>query len=303
MSQTPLTGAAADVHPETRADQRRAGLSRRTREGLRRSGLGLAALAIVAYSAFPIYWMVISSLRDPNKLFQAPTLVPGPFSLESYEVLLTLTDYPTQFRNSILVASAVVAITIVCSTMIAYALTRLRIPFKTLIVMTMLYVYMLPPLLLAIPLYGIFVWLGIADSLLALAIAHCTLTLPLGVWLLWGYFKAMPFDLEEAAMVDGCSRLGAFLRVVLPLSLPGVVTVAVFSFLLSWTDYAYALVLVSSDAQKTLPVGLASMIGAFDMRWGEAMAGATLIAVPLFVMFTFLSRYFIQGLSAGAVKG
>jgi len=123
------------------------------------------------------------------------------------------------------------------------------------------------------------------------------------VWLLWGFFKVMPLDLEEAAMVDGCTRAGAFFRVVLPLSLPGIVTVAIFAFLLSWTDYIFAFVLVSSDSQKTLPVGLASILGTFDARWGELMAGATLIALPLLVLFTFLSRYFIQGLAAGAMKG
>ncbi len=270
---------------------------------LRRAGLGFAALAIAAYSFFPIYWMLISSFRDPQYLFRAPDLLPGPFSLESYETLLQLTDYPTQFMNSVIVASAVVVLTLVCSVMIAYAVTRFRVPGKTLIIATMLYAYMFPPMLLAIPLYGIFVWFGIAGSLMSLVIAHCTLTLPLGVWLLWGFFKSMPFELEEAAMVDGCTRLGSFLRVVLPLSLPGIITVAVFSFLLSWTDYTYALVMISSDAQKTLPVGLASMIGSFDMRWGEIMAGATLIALPLFLLFTLLSRFFIQGLSAGAMKG
>ncbi|MCU0983887.1 MAG: carbohydrate ABC transporter permease [Acetobacteraceae bacterium] len=270
---------------------------------LGRTGFGFAALVIAAWSLFPIYWMVISSFRAPNALFSRPSMIPGPFSLESYDTLLQLTDYPVQFRNSLIVASAVVAITIVLSVMIAYAVTRFRVPGKTLIIGTMLYAYMFPPMLLAIPLYGIFVSLGIADSLIALVIAHCTLTLPLGVWLLWGFFKAMPFELEEAAMVDGCTRLGSFLRVVLPLSLPGIVTVAVFAFLLSWTDYAYALVMISSDTQKTLPVGIASMIGAFDMRWGEIMAGASLIAAPLFLMFMFLSRYFIQGLSAGAMKG
>jgi multiple sugar transport system permease protein len=270
---------------------------------LARTGIGFAALVIAAWSLFPIYWMVISSFRAPNALFTRPSLIPGPFSLESYDTLLQVTDYPLQFRNSLIVASSVVVITIILSVMIAYAVTRFRVPGKTLIIGTMLYAYMFPPMLLAIPLYGIFVTLGIADSLLALVIAHCTLTLPLGVWLLWGFFKAMPFELEEAAMVDGCTRLGSFLRVVLPLSLPGIVTVAVFAFLLSWTDYAYALVMISSDTQKTLPVGIASMIGAFDMRWGEIMAGASLIAAPLFLMFMFLSRYFIQGLSAGAMKG
>jgi multiple sugar transport system permease protein len=270
---------------------------------LARTGIGFAALVIAAWSLFPIYWMVISSFRAPNALFTRPSMIPGPFSLESYDTLLQVTDYPVQFRNSLIVASSVVVITIILSVMIAYAVTRFRVPGKTLIIGTMLYAYMFPPMLLAIPLYGIFVTLGIADSLLALVIAHCTLTLPLGVWLLWGFFKAMPFELEEAAMVDGCTRLGSFLRVVLPLSLPGIVTVAVFAFLLSWTDYAYALVMISSDTQKTLPVGIASMIGAFDMRWGEIMAGASLIAAPLFLMFMFLSRYFIQGLSAGAMKG
>jgi multiple sugar transport system permease protein len=104
-------------------------------------------------------------------------------------------------------------------------------------------------------------------------------------------------------MVDGCTRLGTFFRVVLPLSGPGIITVAIFSFLLSWTDYVYALVMVTSDSQKTLPLGIASMVGSFDMRWGEAMAGSSLIVLPLFLMFVFLSRYFIQGLSAGAIKG
>ncbi|WP_324486287.1 ABC transporter permease subunit [Sediminibacterium sp.] len=116
-------------------------------------------------------------------------------------------------------------------------------------------------------------------------------------------FKSMPFELEEAAMVDGCTRLGAFLRVVLPLSLPGLITVAIFSFLLSWTDYTYALIMIGSDANKTVPVGLASMVGSFDLRWGEIMAGSTLIALPLFGAFALLSQYFIQGLGAGAVKG
>jgi len=181
--------------------------------------------------------------------------------------------------------------------------TRYRVPGKTIIIGSMLYAYMFPPLLLAIPLLSIFARLGLADHLIAVVMAHCTLSIPLGVWMLWGFFKAMPFDLEEAAMVDGCSRAGAFFRMVLPLSAPGIITVAIFSFLLSWTDYVFSFVLVNSDLNKTLPVGLASVLGSFDARWGELMAGATLIALPLFIMFMFLSRYFIKGLAAGALKG
>lgn len=265
------------------------------------SGVALMCL----WSFFPIYWMVVSSLRPERDLFAPPTLWPSSIDtgLKAYRTLLELTDYPVQFRNSVLVALAVVAITLVVSVLIAYVVTRYRIPGKTIIVGSMLYAYMFPPLLLAIPLLSIFASIGLADSLWAVVAAHCTLTIPLGVWLLWGFFKVMPLDLEEAAMVDGCTRAGAFVRVVLPLSLPGIVTVAIFAFLLSWTDYIFAFVLVSSDSQKTLPVGLASILGTFDARWGELMAGATLIALPLLILFTFLSRYFIQGLAAGSMKG
>ncbi|ABM57634.1 carbohydrate ABC transporter permease [Verminephrobacter eiseniae] len=268
-----------------------------------RIGLYAAALLIAGYAGFPIYWMIVSSLREPAALLNQIELLPSPLSLQSYRNLLELTDYPAHFANSAIVALVTVAVTMVFSVMIAYAVTRQRIRGKKLIVGAMLYAYMFPPLLIAIPMYTIFAQWGLGDTLAGLIAAHLTLTLPLGVWFLWGFFKNMPFELEEAAMVDGCTRLGAFVRVVLPLALPGLITVSIFSFLLSWTDYTFALIMIGSDANKTLPVGLASMLGSFDLRWGEVMAGATLIALPLFVAFAFLTKYFIQGLGAGAVKG
>ncbi|MGX9389711.1 carbohydrate ABC transporter permease [Nitrobacteraceae bacterium UC4446_H13] len=269
----------------------------------RRLGLYVAALVIAVYSAFPIYWMVVSSLREPTELLTNVSLIPNVLSLESYRNLLELTDYPRHFMNSVIVAVVAVLVTMVFSVMIAYAVTRQRIRGKKVIVGAMLYAYMFPPLLIAIPIFTILARLGLSDTLTGLIASHLTLTLPLGVWFLWGFFKSMPFELEEAAMVDGCTRLGAFLRVVLPLALPGLITVAIFSFLLSWTDYTFALVMIGSDANKTLPVGLASMVGSFDLRWGEIMAGSTLIALPLFAAFALMSQYFIQGLGAGAVKG
>lgn len=266
-------------------------------------GLLIAAVVIAVYSAFPIYWMIVSSLREPASLLNQISLIPSPISFESYRNLLELTDYPQHFVNSVVVAVVTVIVTMVFSVMIAYAVTRQRIRGKKLIVGAMLYAYMFPPLLIAIPMFTIFARLGLSDTLTGVIASHLTLTLPLGVWFLWGFFKNMPFELEEAAMVDGCTRLGAFLRVVLPISLPGLITVAIFSFLLSWTDYTFALVMIGSDANKTLPVGLASMVGSFDLRWGEVMAGSTLIALPLFAAFAMLTQYFIQGLGAGAVKG
>lgn len=268
-----------------------------------RVGLYFAAIVLAVYSAFPIYWMIVSSLRPTQEMLMNPSLVPQRWTLEYYTSLLAQTDYPRQFLNSLIVAVTTVALTMVLSVMIAYGVTRQRIRGKQMIIAGMLYAYMFPPLLLAIPLYSMFSLIGLNDTLLSLVISHLTITMPLGVWFLWGFFKTMPFELEEAAMVDGCTRLGAFLRVVLPLSVPGLVTVAIFAFLLSWTDYTFALVMIGSDANKTVPLGLASMIGAFDLRWGDVMAGSTLIALPLFAAFLALSRYFVQGLTAGAVKG
>lgn len=268
-----------------------------------RAALYVGVAILTVYSAFPIYWMIVSSLRPTQEMLLDPTLVPRSLTLEYYYSLLAQTDYPRQFLNSLIVALTTVALTMVLSVVIAYGVTRQRIRGKQAIVAGMLYAYMFPPLLMAIPLYAMFAAIGLNDTLLSLVIAHLTITMPLGVWFLWGFFKTMPFELEEAAMVDGCTRLGAFLRVVLPLSAPGLVTVAIFSFLLSWTDYTFALVMIGSDANKTVPLGLASMIGAFDLRWGDVMAGSTLIAMPLFFAFVLLSRYFVQGLTAGAVKG
>jgi len=280
-------------------------MSRRTgaKHILGRIALYAAVLLVSLYSFFPIYWMALSSTRAQADLFTKVSLVPGPLDWESYKSLLQLTDYPVQFANSLIVASVTVVVTVVCSIFIAYSLTRLHFRGKIAIVAAMLFGYMFPPLMLAIPMFSLFNDIGLADSLYALAGAHLAIALPLGVWLLWGFFKTMPFELEEAAMVDGCTRLQAFLRIVLPLSLPGILTVAIFSFLLSWGDYVFGLVLIMSDENKTLPVALASMLGSNDLRWGDIMAGATLIALPLFVLFTFLYRYFVAGLAAGALKG
>jgi len=228
-----------------------------------RVGLYAAVFAICIYSFFPVYWMILSSFRAPQKLFLDTSLV----------------FWPPDFSS------------------------RLHFRGKTAMVASMLFAYMFPPLMLVIPMSAIFRAIGLTDSLWALLIAHMAISLPLAVWLLWGFFKTMPFELEEAAMVDGCSQFSAFIKVVLPLSAPGLITVGIFSFLLSWADYVFALILIMSDKNKTLPVALASMLGAQDLRWGELLAGATLIALPLFLLFTFCYRYFVAGLASGALKG
>jgi multiple sugar transport system permease protein len=247
--------------------------------------------------------MILSSLRAPDRVLLDTSLTFWPPDFGSYKGLLQLTDYPVNFLNSVLVSLATIILATVLSTFIAYGAMRLRFRGKTLLIASMLFAYMFPPLMLAIPMSVAFQSIGVFDSLWGLLVADLAISLPLGVWLLWGFFKSMPFELEEAAMVDGCSQFDAFVRIVLPLARPGLITVAIFSFLLSWADYVFALILIMSDKKKTLPVALASMLGAQDLSWGEILAGASLIALPLFVVFVFCYRHFVAGLTTGALKG
>ena len=268
---------------------------------VRRGVLLLLLAGATLYSLFPMYWMVISGLRAESKLFE-PLLTPGPYSIQSYMTIFSLTDFPTYYINSILVAVGTTLLTIVVVTPMAYALVRGRLPGSMLIVRAMLFAYMFPAILLAIPIYIFLVKIGLDDTHLSLILTHCTFTMPLGVWLMWGFFKNFPFEVEESAFIDGCSRLQAVYRIIMPITLPGVLTVVLFSFILSWSDFVFSLILITSDELKTLPYGLASIDDAYDANWGELMAGSTMICLPLLLLFAFLSKYFIRGLSMGAVK-
>ena len=268
---------------------------------IRRVFLVLLFGGVILYSLFPMYWMVISGLRAGRALFE-PLLLPGPYSWQGYKTILSLTDFPTYYLNSILIAIGTTAITVAVVTPMAYALVRSRLPGMMLMVRAMLFAYMFPALLLAIPIYIFLVKIGLDDTRLSLILTHSTFTLPLGVWLMWGFFKNFPFEVEESAFIDGCSRLQAIYRVIMPLTLPGVLTVVLFAFVLSWSDFVFSLILITSDELKTLPYGLASIDDAYDANWGELMAGSTMICLPLLALFAFLSRYFIRGLSMGAVK-
>ncbi len=275
----------------------------RKQSSLRKFITYFLVIGIAVYSFFPVYWMFISSFRGYSELFSSASLIPKTYTLQSYVNLLQQTHYLINFKNSLWVAFMTTVVTLVCSILMGYVLTRYNIRGKKAILNSILFAYMFPPMLLAIPLYYIFAALGLVDSLWGLIISHITIAFPLGLWLLLGFFKAMPFELEEAAMVDGASRAKAFFLVVLPLSLPGLLSVTIFSFLLSWTDYTFGLIMISSDAKKTLPVGLATMVAAHDMNWGDIMAGAFLISVPLLLLLIFVSKHFVQGLTAGAMKG
>jgi len=266
--------------------------------------LYVLAFLVLVYSLFPIYWVTISPLRGESGFFtQSKNLLPTGFDLTYFRNILGETNFPVYYLNSFIVALAATLITIILGTLMAYVMTRFKFIGRSMLLNAMLIGYMLPPMLLAIPLLGVFIALGIDDTLFGLIISHISITLPFGVWMLVSFFKTIPFELEESSWVDGASRLKSIVRIIFPLMLPGVISVAVFSFIVSFTDYTFGLMMVSSEANKTIPVGLAGIKDSTSLQRGDMLAGAALIAIPMVALFSFVTRYFIKGLTAGAVKG
>lgn len=270
-----------------------------------RSRIGIAAgvVALLFVVIAPFYYVVTSSFKLPQEIIsRTPTLIPLSFTLQHYEKLLRSSAFPTYLANSLLVAAGTMAICVLLSTPAAYGLYRLRLPGRDLLFSIILVTYAFPGVLLLIPLYGMLTRLGLIDSLLALVVVNVTFTAPFAVWMLQAFFGSIPDELEEAAALDGASRWQALLRVVLPLAAPGVASVAIYAFITAWTEYMFASVLILSDANRTVPVGLAGIIGQYQVDWGLLLAGATVTMLPVLILFSLVGRNFIEGLTAGAVK-
>ena len=264
---------------------------------------GAVAVTVVAVG-FPLYWMTASSFMPPTELFaRVARLLPKAPTLQNYHELLERTAFPTYFRNSTVVAVIATVGAVALATLAGYGLTRFEFPGKTWVARSVIFTYMFPPILLSIPLFVLLKRIGLVNSHLGLALAHMSFALPFAMWLAMIFFQAVPVDLDEAAMVDGASRLGALWRVVLPLATPGIVANAVFVFVLSWNDYLFSVVLVVEETRKTLPVGVAGFADSTSVEWGLMMAGGVLITLPIMVGFAVAQRWLIHGLSAGAIKG
>jgi len=264
--------------------------------------IGLAGL--VVFALFPCYWMLVSSLRPQQELFTVPPrLLPGTLTIQWYEVVLSATRMPRYFLNSAIISTASMIVSLAIATLGAYSLTRFRYSGQQILLLSVLTSYVLPPVLLLLPLYLTLGTLGLINTYAGVIVTHITFTVPFCLWLLRSFFKTIPLDLEEAAMVDGNSRLGAFFRIVLPLALPGILSTGLFGFILSWNEYLFASVLLTGEARKTVPIGIAEFIVQFDIRWGEVMAASSLATIPVVVLFSLIQRHFVRGLMAGAIKG
>lgn len=269
----------------------------------RRALLLVLAAACVVVIDFPIVWMPLSSVKSFKELFSSPpTIWPEDVTLRHYADLFARTNFPRYFLNSAVVCAGTVVLSLLLSVPAAYALTRYRFRGREAFATGSLLIYMFPPLFLAIPLFVVLVQLGLANSYLGLVATHTTFALPFSIWLLRTFFRSIALELEEAAWVDGATRLQAFRHVVLPMAFTGILATAIFTAILSWNDYLFALILMTGENMKTLPVGVALFIEASSVEWGLIMAAAVLISLPTIAVFVLMHRYVVAGIGVGGLK-
>lgn len=272
---------------------------------VRRILFNLAAWTVVLAVAFPLFWMVVTSVKPQTELFRRPpTFLPETVTIEHYWTLIARTGFLGYFRNSVILSVTTTLVVVAIATLGAYSLVRFRYRGRETLAFLVLFTYLLPSVVLIIPLYLMLVTLGVSNTIFSLVVAYTTFALPYALWLLRSFMAGIPEDLESAALVDGASRMGAFRDVILPQLLPGIISTALFTFILSWNEYLYALVLVNSDGARPLTTGVMSMlISAFNIEWSLLMAASVMMSVPLIVAFAFLQGYLTRGFGAGGVKG
>ncbi|PKA45211.1 carbohydrate ABC transporter permease (plasmid) [Rhizobium sullae] len=257
----------------------------------------------LVFAAFPIVWMFFSSLKSNTEIFALPpTLLPKTFTIAAY---LTIFNDPVKVRffiNSYFVASVVTFLTVVIAILTAYAFSRYSFRFKNTLNVFIISTQTVPPITLLIPYFGMVVAFRIFDTYLALVMTYMVFTLPYAVLLMTGYFNTLPKELDEAVMVDGGSSWTALWRVIVPVSVPGIVATAVYTFLLAWNEFLFALTLTKSMDLRTVPIGIQLLMGQHAFEWNEMMAMSVLGSLPLLVLYLVAQRYFLAGMTAGSVK-
>ena len=266
-----------------------------------RWALVLVALVIVV---FPFYWMVNTSLKPASEIFLSPpTFISSNWSLDAYVTVLTQRPFARYFLNSLVVTLGTPLLSVTLAAFAAYGFTRFFPRGATPFIVFLLFTKMLPETLLIIPYFQLMSSLGLLNSYFALILAYSSFALPFSVWMLIGFFRSIPRDIDEAAKIDGASYLQTFFLVILPLARPGLVAVALFTFLIAWNSYLWALVLTTDASMHVLSVGVANMVGEYRVQWNELMAAAVIAAVPVMLLFSFLEKHLVNAITSGAVKG
>jgi multiple sugar transport system permease protein len=270
---------------------------------LRKWWPGVVLALLVGASAFPIYWAVVASFTPEARLFQAPSLFPRELVLDHYRALFTERNFWIPIRNSLIVAGATTIICVTLGAFCAYALARLQFRGKALLLGSILAVGMFPQISVVSPLYLLLRSLHLINTYPGLVLPYLTFSMPLTVWLMVGFFRQLPAELEEAAMVDGASRFRAFREVIIPLALPGIATTAILTFVYSWNEFLFALSFTLGPDRQTVPVAIALFRGMYQVPWGQILAAAVVATAPVTLLVLAFQRRIVQGLTAGAVKG
>lgn len=263
----------------------------------------LVLIVMLIFALFPIYWMFITSFKTQAEVYSAiPIFWPKEFNFSSYKTLIYNTKFLVNIKNSLIVSLLVSIISILVSSLAAYAISRLKFRGRSTMSKSILYAYLMPKSVLFIPLYILVTTLALNNSLYALVLIYPTITIPYATWMLISYFKSIPKEIEEAAIVDGCSKFGSMIRIVFPLASPGIIATFIFSFTLCWCEYLYALVIISDTLNKTITLGLSDMVVGDIFAWGPLMGGSIIASIPVVIIYTLSSNFLVSGLTLGGVK-
>jgi ABC-type sugar transport system, permease component len=264
----------------------------------------LVLVPLLAFVIFPFYWIVTTSLKTTSQISERRSIFwPEPATTEQYTSLLQDTPFLTWLLNSVFVAAVSTLVSVALASLAAYALSRLRFRGASLLTTLLLITYLLPGTLLFIPLYQTLTAMGVINTHTALILTYPTFLLPFATWVLMGYFRSIPVELEEAARIDGASRLYIFWRITLPLAAPAILSVTLFAFTNAWNEFLFAFVFITSESLRTLPIGLQSLVVGDILPWGKLMAASLLTAIPVAVLYVYAQRFLAEGLTVGAVKG
>lgn len=261
-------------------------------------------IIVCIYAIFPFYWMVNTSLKFDFEIYQdTPTFFPNQPTILRYSEALIQGRFLIYTLNSVIVAGLATIISLILATMAGYGFARYKFPFGKVLLFGILLTYTFPRVLSAIPFYHIFRQFGLINTRISLIIVYITFSLPFAVWLMRNYFLSLPVSLEESAMIDGCTRLQAVWKVILPIAKPAIAAAAIYNFIAGWNEFMFASIFITSRHLRTLPIGLAALIGEHVTDWGMLMAGAVISTVPIVILFAFLQKYLVTGLASGATKG
>lgn len=264
----------------------------------------MAVAAYVVFALFPLYWLLKIALTPDRLVYTEGTaLLPSEVTLANFRSVILATEFLSYFRNSVLVSLGTAALTAVIAAGAGYAFSRFRFAGKRWVMLLMLLTQMFPLLMIIAPIYNIVAALGMLNSLTSLIAVYTAFNIPFATFLMQSFFDGIPRDLEEAAMIDGCTRFQALRKVVLPLTLPGLGATLGFVFTAAWSELLFALMLINSSEAMTFPVGLLTFVSKFSVDWGQMMAAGVLALIPSCLFFLFIQRYLVKGLTSGAVKG